>query len=209
MPKPGDRANAASDSRRRRRAPVVRGPQDLVFADQIPEGDAVSSEELERLERRAAELESALSSAEELERRSARELEEARGEHRESLERARTELEHERERHSIELRGLREILDQRERELRTLVLEMGKTQGRLEVAERNLLDAGASRVVGGTVYEPETSWRSPSRWLPVALMVAVLTATSVVVKRQLDFGTSEVRATERVESPSANDTSGS
>ena len=42
MPKPGDRANAASDGRRRRRAPVVRGPQDLVFADQIPEGDAAS-----------------------------------------------------------------------------------------------------------------------------------------------------------------------
>jgi septal ring factor EnvC (AmiA/AmiB activator) len=46
-----------------------------------------------------------------------------------------------REDYQRELASLRTLLDQRERELRTLALEMGKLQGRLEVAEQRLLEA--------------------------------------------------------------------
>jgi hypothetical protein len=46
-----------------------------------------------------------------------------------------------REDYQRELASLRGLLDQRERELRTLALEMGKLQGRLEVAEQRLLEA--------------------------------------------------------------------
>lgn len=48
----------------------------------------------------------------------------------------------ERERHTAELDALRTQLDHKERELRTLALEMGKVQGRLEAAEAKLLGGG-------------------------------------------------------------------
>lgn len=46
-----------------------------------------------------------------------------------------------REDYQRELSAMRGLLDQRERELRTLALEMGKLQGRLEVAEQRLIEA--------------------------------------------------------------------
>ena len=52
----------------------------------------------------------------------------------------------ERERHTKELDALRTQLDHKERELRTLALEMGKVQGRLEAAESKLLTGGGSSV---------------------------------------------------------------
>ncbi len=50
-----------------------------------------------------------------------------------------------REDYHRELGQLRTILDQRERELRTLALEMGKIQGRLEAAEQKLIESGVER----------------------------------------------------------------
>lgn len=96
-------------------------------------GPVVSNAEVVRMKERVSYLEGALAQSEKVEaaaQRFADTLEE------------RTSAE--RERHTQELDGLRTQLDHKERELRTLALEMGKVQGRLEAAETKLLTAGSS-----------------------------------------------------------------
>ena len=174
---------------------MVRGPEDLVFTDQVPAptGEGADPAELERARARAGELEAALEHASELETRTREELGRAREERREELERAQALLLDERERHERELKGLRDLLDQRERDLRTLALEMGKTQGRLEVAERHLLEARGAATRTATP-EPVPSITSPSRWLPAAIFAVVAAAALGLVLREIGWMPIEVLA---------------
>jgi hypothetical protein len=94
---------------------------------------AAERAELERVRARVSYLEGALAQSER--------IESAAQSFSDTLERRASE---ERTRHVSELDGLRTLLDQKERELRTLALEMGKVQGRLEAAEARLQLTGGS-----------------------------------------------------------------
>ncbi|MEO0652690.1 MAG: hypothetical protein AAFZ65_18600 [Planctomycetota bacterium] len=207
-PKPRAGQHRSADASRRR-GPVVHGPEDLIFTDEIPaEGDsagAVDSADLERMRERAAQLEGAVEASSRLEQRATAELERVREDQRTAAEAARRELAETRERHERELRGLRELLDQRERELRTLALEMGVTRGRLEVAERRLLEA-PSPAPGATIEEVGPRF-DRQRVLAAALMLAVALGGSVVILRGLGWmpvGDGEVSAQERHSDRSAD-----
>lgn len=98
---------------------------------------AVSNAELVRMKQRVSYLEGALAQSEKVEAAAQRFAD--------TLEQRTSD---ERQRHTSELDALRTQLDHKERELRTLALEMGKVQGRLEAAEGKLLTAGVSHPAG-------------------------------------------------------------
>lgn len=122
----------------------VAAPSDLVRRSDVEAApgrgdDAVAA----HLRQRIAHLEGELSQAEKLEAAAQR--------YADSLdERSAAE----RERHASELDGLRTQLEHKERELRTLALEMGKVQGRLEAAEAKLLAGGATANAEHSSNEP-------------------------------------------------------
>jgi hypothetical protein len=121
--------------------------------------------------------------------------------HRAELERLRSEQGLERERGRLEAAKLREVLDQRERELRTLVLEMGKTEGRLEVAERKLLEAhravAAARTVEGL---PASSARGGRRVLTQAAL-ALCAVAAVYTLLELALSSRALRQVEAAHRP--------
>lgn len=119
----------------------VRSPMDLVHREEVEaQVDLIVAERggasgsLSKARERVAYLEGALEASVKLERAAqsyADKLEERALQAREDYHR--------------ELGQLRTLLDQRERELRTLALEMGKVQGRLEAAEQKLIESGMER----------------------------------------------------------------
>lgn len=106
-----------------------------VSAGTAPGVSAAERADLERVRARVSYLEGSLAQSER--------IESAAQAFSDTLEKRSSE---ERARHVSELDGLRTLLDQKERELRTLALEMGKVQGRLEAAEARLQLTGGAHV---------------------------------------------------------------
>jgi chaperonin cofactor prefoldin len=195
------RPSSSASSRSRRRTPLVRGPGDLVFSDQVPAPEAAAEPRaLAEVRERAASLEGALAKAVELERRANDELTRVREDRREEVDRLRGELTAERERHATEVGELRGRLEIRERELRTLALEMGKTQGRLEVAERRLIESHSTPSAS-----PAVAAGTSDRWqtrIAVAVLVVVGLFGLRFVAEEIGYrmgAADEVRATQTVD----------
>ncbi|WP_145064272.1 hypothetical protein [Engelhardtia mirabilis] len=156
---------------------------------------------------RIAALETELNAARALERSAVTRLERAEAgsrserevmlvEARSERERLQEELRLERERHDREVGKLRALVDQRERELRTLALEMGKVQGRLEVAERRLVDAreGPAARAGAGAISVASSGQRIERFVLLPILAAVTILIAVVGWRHFSAETPEVHA---------------
>ncbi|QDU84159.1 hypothetical protein Pla163_12640 [Planctomycetes bacterium Pla163] len=147
----------------------VSAPKDLVKRDErdaevaavrVGAGSgatAAERAELERVRARVSYLEGALAQSER--------IESAAQSFSDTLEKRSAE---ERARHVSELDGLRTLLDQKERELRTLALEMGKVQGRLEAAEARLQLTGGSPSSSARATSAEFGARAVERQDPGA-----------------------------------------
>ena len=110
---------------------AVRGERETLALMGLPPGDGPEAQAaLQGARQRIAFLEGALEAS--------AKLEHAAQQFADRLEERSTRA---REDYQRELSAMRGLVDQRERELRTLALEMGKLQGRLEVAEQRLIEA--------------------------------------------------------------------
>lgn len=190
----------------------VRGPKDMHLGQagpaaagknkSAPAGGSGPDDSSARESRgRIESLEAELAAAKTLERTAVTRLERAeasaRAEREVMLVEARTERERlqeelrlERERHDREVGKLRTLVDQRERELRTLALEMGKVQGRLEVAERKLLESGDGDAGQRSTASASTPRARQStgieRWFLLPVAVAVTAGLAVLGWRHIN-----------------------